>query len=63
MLGKIAGKKRRGRQRMRWMDGITDGWMMMASSTDKSVSKLREMLKDRGIWHAAIHGVERVGHD
>ena len=52
MLGKIEGRKRRGRQRMRWLDGITD-------STVMSLSNFREMLKCREAWHAAVHGAYR----
>ena len=56
MLGGIGGKKRRGQQRMRWLDGITDLMGM-------NLSELQELVMDREAWRAEIHGVTKVGHD
>ena len=52
MLGKIEGRRRRGQERMRWLDGITD-------STDMNLSKIQELVMDREVWHASVHGVSK----
>ena len=56
MLGKIEGKKRRGQQRMRWLHSINHSMVM-------NLSQLQEIKKDKEAWHAAAHGIERVGHN
>ena len=56
MLGGIVGRRRRGRQRMRWLDGIMD-------SMDMSLSELQDLVMDREAWHVVIHGAAKIGHD
>ena len=56
VLGKIEGRRRRGQQRMRWLDGITD-------SMNRKLNKLREMVRDREAWHATVHSITKSGHD
>ena len=56
MLGKIEGKRRRGQQRMRWLDSITN-------SMDMNLRKLQKTVEDRGVWHATVHGLQRVRHN
>ena len=53
MLGKVEGRRRRGRQRMRWLDGITD-------AMDMGLGRLRELVKDREAWRAVVHGVTKI---